>query len=103
MPDFVFEPPLRLAHDVTLRTLDDAAEFARTYVSRRLPQGPIALCPVSKRYPTRPARVALRERFARGSADASGRWPNNRKQFSHICRQHEPEAPSTKNCGMIMK
>src|SRR5262245_66264283 len=37
MPDFVFEPPLRLAHDVTLRTLDDAAEFARTYVSPRLP------------------------------------------------------------------
>ena len=37
MTDFVFEPPLRLACDVTLRTLDDAAEFARTYVSPRLP------------------------------------------------------------------
>ena len=37
MTDFVFEPPLRLARDVTLRTLDDAAEFARTYVSPRLP------------------------------------------------------------------
>jgi hypothetical protein len=38
MTDFVFEPPLRLARDVTLRTLDDAAEFARTYVGPRLPQ-----------------------------------------------------------------
>jgi hypothetical protein len=37
MADFVFEPPLRLARDVTVRTLDDAAEFARTYVGPRLP------------------------------------------------------------------
>ena len=37
MTDFVFEPPLRLARDVTVRTLDDAAEFARTYVGPRLP------------------------------------------------------------------
>src|SRR5262245_27980089 len=28
---FVFKPSLRLARDVTVRTLDDAAEFARTY------------------------------------------------------------------------
>jgi hypothetical protein len=35
--DFVFEPPLRLVRDVTVRTLDDAAEFARTYVGPRLP------------------------------------------------------------------
>jgi hypothetical protein len=35
MRDFVFEPPLRLARDVTVRTLDDAA--ARTYVGPRLP------------------------------------------------------------------
>ena len=32
MMDFVFKPSLRLARDVTVRTLDDAAEFARTYV-----------------------------------------------------------------------
>jgi hypothetical protein len=37
MADFVFEPPLRLAREVTVRTLDDAAEFARTYVGPRLP------------------------------------------------------------------
>ena len=37
MMDFVFNPPLRLARDVTVRTLDDAAEFARTYVGPRLP------------------------------------------------------------------
>jgi len=37
MMDFVFKPPLRLARDVTVRTLDDAAEFARTYVGPRLP------------------------------------------------------------------
>ena len=37
MMDFVFNPPLRLARDVTVRTLDDAAEFARTYVGLRLP------------------------------------------------------------------
>ena len=38
MTDFVFKPPFRLARDVTVRTLDDAAELARTYVCRpRLP------------------------------------------------------------------
>jgi hypothetical protein len=37
MMDFVFKPPLRLARDVTVRTLDAAAEFARTYVGPRLP------------------------------------------------------------------
>jgi hypothetical protein len=38
MTDFVFDPPLRLARDVTVRTIDDAAEFARTYVGPRLPR-----------------------------------------------------------------
>src|SRR5438034_10474388 len=44
MADFVFDPPLRLAGDVTARTLDDAAEFARNERSlslrhaQRLPQ-----------------------------------------------------------------
>ena len=38
MTDFVFKPPLRLARDRTVRTLDDAAEFARTYVGPRLPR-----------------------------------------------------------------
>jgi hypothetical protein len=37
MTGFVFEPPLRLAREVTVRTLDDAADFARTYVGPRLP------------------------------------------------------------------
>jgi hypothetical protein len=37
MTDFVYEPPLRLTRDVTVRTLDDDAEFARTYVGSRLP------------------------------------------------------------------
>ena len=37
MMGFVFKPSLRLARDVTVRTLDDAAEFARTYVGPRLP------------------------------------------------------------------
>jgi hypothetical protein len=37
MAEFVFDPPLRLARDVTVRTIDDAAEFARTYVGPRLP------------------------------------------------------------------
>jgi siderophore synthetase component len=37
MMGLVFKPPLRLARDVTVRTLDDAAEFARTYVGPRLP------------------------------------------------------------------
>jgi len=31
------EPPLRLTRVATVRTLDDAAEFARTYVGPRLP------------------------------------------------------------------
>ena len=66
MTDFVFNPPLRLARDVTVRTLDDAAEFARTYVGPGCHIGAIALCAVSKRYPTTPACVLLRERFARG-------------------------------------
>src|SRR5262245_12910521 len=38
MTEFAFEPPLRLARDVTVRTLDDAADFARTYVGPRLPR-----------------------------------------------------------------
>ena len=38
MTEFVFEPPLRLAREVSVRTLDDAADFARTYVGPRLPQ-----------------------------------------------------------------
>src|SRR2546426_8855450 len=38
MANFVFDPPLRLARDVTVRTLGDAAEFARTYVGPRLPR-----------------------------------------------------------------
>jgi hypothetical protein len=33
----VFDPPLRLARDVTVRTLDDAADFARTFVGPQLP------------------------------------------------------------------
>ena len=66
MMDFVFKPSLRLARDVTVRTLDDAAEFARTYVGPRLPHRRDRVCTVSKRYPTRPARVLPRERFARG-------------------------------------
>jgi len=37
MMEFVFDPPLRLAREVTVRTLDDAADFARTYVGPRLP------------------------------------------------------------------
>jgi hypothetical protein len=37
MRNFVFEPPLRLAREVTVRTLEDATEFARTYVGPRLP------------------------------------------------------------------
>ena len=37
MTDFVFEPPIRLASVVAVRTLNDAAEFARTYAGPRLP------------------------------------------------------------------
>jgi hypothetical protein len=37
MTDFVFQPPIRLARVVAVRTLDDAAEFARTYAGPRLP------------------------------------------------------------------
>jgi hypothetical protein len=37
MTDFVFEPPIRLARVVAVRTLDDAAAFARTYAVPRLP------------------------------------------------------------------
>jgi hypothetical protein len=37
MTDFMFKQPFGLAREVTVRTLDDAAEFARTYVGTRLP------------------------------------------------------------------
>jgi hypothetical protein len=37
MTEFVFEPPLRLAREVIVRTLDDAVDFARTYVGPHLP------------------------------------------------------------------
>jgi hypothetical protein len=35
MDEFVFNPPLRLARGVRVRTLDDAAEFARKYVGAK--------------------------------------------------------------------
>ena len=38
MTNFVLNPPLHLAGDVTVHTLDDAAEFARTYVGPQLPR-----------------------------------------------------------------
>ena len=38
MANFVFNPPLHLAGDVAVHTLEDAAEFARTYVGPRLPR-----------------------------------------------------------------
>ena len=66
MTEFVFEPPLRLARDVTVRTLDDAADFARTYVTLACRVGAIAWCAVSKRYPTTPARVLPHGHFAPG-------------------------------------
>jgi hypothetical protein len=37
MSEFVFDPPLRLAGDVTVRTLDDAATFTRNYKTSRQP------------------------------------------------------------------
>jgi hypothetical protein len=35
MGEFVFKPPLRLARGVSVRTIDDAAEFARKYVGAK--------------------------------------------------------------------
>jgi hypothetical protein len=49
-----------------VRTLDDAADFARTYVGPRLPHSAIAWCAASKRHPTTLARVLPREHFAAG-------------------------------------
>jgi hypothetical protein len=37
MSEFVFDPPLRLAGNVTVRTLDDAATFTRNYKTSRQP------------------------------------------------------------------
>ena len=37
MSEFVFDPPLRLAGNVTVRTLDDAAAFTRNYKTSRQP------------------------------------------------------------------
>ena len=66
MTDFVFNPPLRLARDVTVRTLDDAAEFARTYVGPRLPRRRDRIVRRLEEVSETPACVLLRERFARG-------------------------------------
>ena len=67
MTDFVFNPPLRLARDVTVRTLDDAAELARTYVCRpRLPHRRDRIVRRLEEVSETPACVLLRERFARG-------------------------------------
>jgi hypothetical protein len=38
MAEFVFEPPVQLKGDVTVRTLGEAADFARKYVGSRLPR-----------------------------------------------------------------
>jgi len=37
MSEFLFDPPLRLTSDVTVRTLDDAAAFTRNYKTARQP------------------------------------------------------------------
>jgi hypothetical protein len=37
MSEFLFDPPLGLAGDVTVRTLDDAAAFTRNYKTARQP------------------------------------------------------------------
>ena len=37
MAEYVFNPPLRLAREVSVRTLDDAAEYVRTYVGSKHP------------------------------------------------------------------
>ena len=66
MTDFVFNPPLRLARDVTVRTLDDAAELARTYVGPRLPHRRDRIVRRLEEVSETPACVLLRERFARG-------------------------------------
>ena len=65
MMDFVFKPSLRLARDVTVRTLDDAAEFARTYVGPRLPHRRDRMVRRLEEVSDDPARVLLRDRFAR--------------------------------------
>ncbi len=38
MAEFMFEPPLRLTRGVTVRTLDQAAAFARNLIDARWPQ-----------------------------------------------------------------
>jgi hypothetical protein len=37
MSEYLLDPPLRLAGNVTVRTLDDAAAFARDYKTARQP------------------------------------------------------------------
>jgi hypothetical protein len=54
MAEFVFEPPVQLKGDVTVRTLGEAADFARKYVGSRLPRRRdgilkgLEACPCSK-------------------------------------------------------
>jgi hypothetical protein len=68
MRDFVFEPPLRLARDVTVRTLDDAA--ARTYVGPRLPhRRDRMVCRLEEVSDDASARVAARMFRARAIAE----------------------------------
>jgi hypothetical protein len=38
MPQFLFEPPLTLAGDTVVRTLDEAAAFARSLAMPRMPK-----------------------------------------------------------------
>ena len=38
MAEFVFDPPLRLTRGVTVRMLDQAAAFARSYIDTKLPR-----------------------------------------------------------------
>jgi len=103
MTDFVFEPPLRLVREVTVRTLDDAAEFARTYVGPRLSyrreRVVRRLEEISGEASARGAARAFRAwaiaegllAEEKGNADTRERLPDDRKQFSPIGRQHEPD------------
>ena len=63
---FLIEPPLRLKHGVTIRTLEQAAAFVRSRIEVRVP---LRRANILRRLET-----AVREAQAREAASAFRRW-----------------------------
>jgi hypothetical protein len=64
--EFLFDPPVRLKRDVTIRTLEQAAAFVRRITEPRFPSGRATIL--------RCLETATRDRHERQAANAFRGW-----------------------------